>query len=590
MQRKAVAMKNLRIVQKMALGYLLLVLLPIIVFGGYLYNQFHMDVMSEYSESKQRLVVQAGEGFRSSLNQVSSIHALFQNNQPLIDYLNGAYGSELQHVYNYLKDIRPQFLYAQSRNREIATIKLYKMLPQVHAVAGEMEELEQLDERPLARLAEVNVDEGVWLRRDGDGATALPSLSYYQRIYNDSYTKPLAVLEIVVNDALLRNFLQAVDVNQSMQVLILQDDAPVYRSEGLELEDTQKAALLAMTDDSQQGYAYSSGQRSLVNSLSIPELSATFYFFSQMDEVFVDIRTKTIVLALALLTGLIVLTGIYYATATSLVRRILGLARHMRMADEHKLTYYEAGTHNDEIDFLTRSYNSMVGRIDELLNTVHRTELMKKEADYLVLQAQIKPHFLYNTLESIRMLAEINNDQEVVDATYTFGRLLRYTLNSGDNEMMLQNEIDNVRHYLEMHKLRMLDRLQFSIRVETRVDDIRCPKFILQPLVENCIQHGIGRSRKTGVIELSVTRQEEELTIVIADNGPGIPPERLRLIREVLGNERDRQELQSENSGYGLYNVSERIRAFYGEGTRLAIDSREGAGTTFTLKLRLPEG
>jgi two-component system sensor histidine kinase YesM len=582
-------MKNMRIVQKMALGYLLLVLLPIIVFGSYLYNQFYMDVMSEYSEGKQKLVIQAGEGFRSSLNQVESIHALFLNNQQLIDYLSGLYRSELQQVYNYLKDIRPLFIYAQLRDNEISSIKLYKTLSDVHSVQGELENLEQLDEQPLALLGEVKVDEGVWLQRSGAGDDEFPSLSYYQRIYNNSYTKSLAVLEIMANDSLLRNFLKAVDVNQNMQVLIVEDGEAVYQSKGIGLDDEQTAELLAMAEASDQGYAYLRKQRTLVNSLSIPELSTTFYFFSQMDEVFVDIRTKAFILALILLVSLIVLTGIFYATASSLVRRILGLAKHMRQVDESKLTSYKVGKSNDEIDFLTRSYNSLVRRIDELLNTVHKAELMKKEADYLVLQAQIKPHFLYNTLESIRMLAEINDDQEVVDATYTFGRLLRYTLNSGDNETMLQHEIDNVQHYLEMHKLRMLDRLRFSIQVMTDIDDIRCPRFILQPLVENCIQHGIGRSRKCGEIDIVVRRENTELLIAITDNGPGMPEERLELIRGVLDNELDRQALQTENSGFGLYNVSERIRTFYGGQTRLLIESREGEGTAFILKLTVPE-
>jgi two-component system sensor histidine kinase YesM len=585
MRKKAVAVKNMRIVQKMALGYLLLVLLPIIVFGGYLYNQFYMDVMSEYSEGKQKLVVQAGDGFRSSLKQVESIHALFMNNQQLIDYLNGNYSSELQHVYNYLKDIRPLFIYAQSRDNGISSLKMYKTLPKVHSVDGELEDLDRINEEPLALLEGVKVDEGVWLRSASSDIAELPSLTYYQRIYNNSYTKPLAVLEIKTNESLISNFFKAVDVNHNMQVRIMQGGATAYSSEGAGQDDELTASLLAMADESDQGYAYSSKQRALVNSLTIPELSTTFYFFSQMDEVFVDIRTKTLVLALILLVSLAVLTGIYYATASSIVRRILGLAKHMRRGDESNLTFYKVGKSNDEIDLLTRSYNSLVQRIDELLNTVHKAELMKKEADYLVLQAQIKPHFLYNTLESIRMLAEINNDQEVVDATYTFGRLLRYTLNSGDNETRLQHEIDNVKHYLDMHKLRMLDRLSFSIQVLTEIDDIRCPRFILQPLVENCIQHGIGQSRKRGEIDIVVRREGAELQIVIADNGPGIPAERLELIRGVLSNERDREELQNENSGHGLYNVSERIRAFYGGHTRLLIESREGEGTKYILRL-----
>jgi two-component system sensor histidine kinase YesM len=585
-------MKKMRIVQKMALGYLMLVLLPLLVFGVYLYNQFYMNVISEYAEGKQELVVQAGEGFRARLQQIESIHSQYQYNQQLIDYLSGQYSSELNQVYSYLKDIRPIYIYALTGNKEIASIKLYKTEQAVQAVAGELEDMERMDAKPITLLNAVPAGQGVWLYvsdSTGSGSAGIPQLSYYQRIFNNSYTQSLATMEIVADHSLIRNLFNAIDVNQSIHVQIIYGGETLYRS-GDELGAEQAADMQTLAQASEGGFAYSRSQKLLVNSLSVPELSTSFYFFSQMDEVFVDIRHKAIFLGLSLLLSLLVLTGIYYATASSIVRRILGLAKHMRKVDENKLTYYEGGNSRDEIDFLTRSYNSLIRRIDELLTNVHKAELMKKEADYLVLQAQIKPHFLYNTLESIRMLAEINDDQEVVDATYTFGKLLRYTLTSRDNETALQHELTNVQHYLDMHKLRLLDRLDYSIQVLTPVDQISCPRFILQPLVENCIHHGIGRSRRNGRIDIVVARQDDTLMIVIADNGPGIPPDRLDVIRGVLNNELDRRKLQSENSGQGLYNVSERIRIFYGDQSSLMVASRVGEGATFTLTLKVQGG
>ncbi|WP_337099115.1 sensor histidine kinase [Paenibacillus sp. YIM B09110] len=592
MRRKADAMKNMRIVQKMALGYLMLVLLPILVFGVYLYNQFYMDVISEYSEGKQELVLQAGEGFRGRLKQIESIHSQFQYNQQLIDYLGGMYPSELNQVYTYLKDIRPIYIYAITGNKEVASIKLYKNQQSVQSVAGELEDLSQIDAKAIELLNAVNVDKGVWLHASnlaGKEGAGLPYLSYYQRIFNNSYTQSLAEMVINVDDSLVSNLLKAIDVDQKTHVQIIYNGATVYRG-GYDLSPEQTAEMQALADASEKGFAYSRSQKLLVNSLSVPELSTSFYFYSQMDDVFVDIRKKAVFLGISLLVSLLILTGIYYATASTIVRRILGLAKHMRKVDENKLTYYEGGSSRDEIDFLTRSYNSLIRRIDELLTNVHKAELMKKEADYLVLQAQIKPHFLYNTLESIRMLAEINDDQEVVDATFTFGKLLRYTLTSKDNETMLQHELTNVQHYLDMHKLRLLDRFQYSIEVLTPIDNVRCPRFILQPLVENCIHHGVGSSRRNGRIDIEVKREDDTLIIVIADNGPGIPSERLDVIRGVLGNVLDRQELQKENSGQGLYNVSERIRIFYGDHSALMVESQAGEGTMFTLKLKVQGG
>ncbi|MRN52270.1 sensor histidine kinase [Paenibacillus monticola] len=255
------------------------------------------------------------------------------------------------------------------------------------------------------------------------------------------------------------------------------------------------------------------------------------------------------------------------------------------------LRYYRklyTDTYSKELGFLISSYNSMIARIDELTNTVHKVELMKKEADFKMLQAQINPHFLYNTLETMRMHAEQNDDPDVAEMACSLGKLLRYSLSKSENETSLLSEIEHVEHYTAIHKVRMGSRLEvvwdISEDVASRLSTFRCPRFIVQPMVENSIQHGISKKRRKGMITISVEDTTEEVVLTIADNGVGIPPERLEIITKVLNGSLAPEDIPF-TGGIGLYNVNERIKAFYGNPFGISMTSVDGEGAQCIIRL-----
>jgi len=183
------------------------------------------------------------------------------------------------------------------------------------------------------------------------------------------------------------------------------------------------------------------------------------------------------------------------------------------------------------------------------------------------------------------MLAEKNDDREVADLTYSFGQFMRYSLSNRREPFKLTDEIQNIQYYMDIQKTRLGDRLNCSFLIETDTDQIPCPQFILQPLVENCIVHGLSAIRRKGSITIRVTENDTHVLIEISDNGAGIPRDRLESIRLVLGNRLDIREFSTEVSGHGIYNVSERIKTYYGEDSRLEIDSEYGERTTYRLYL-----
>ncbi|MMZ60924.1 Sensor histidine kinase YpdA [compost metagenome] len=221
--------------------------------------------------------------------------------------------------------------------------------------------------------------------------------------------------------------------------------------------------------------------------------------------------------------------------------------------------------------------------MDELINNVHRAELRNKEAAYKVLQAQIKPHFLYNTLETIRMLAESNNDKEVADISYWFGKLMRYSLSSKEDQTVLAREIETVVFYLNIHKMRLQNRLSYEIDIAVDAEQIACPRFILQPLIENSIIHGASATLRPVHIRLQASETADEIRIRVSDSGIGIPEDRLHRLRSRLTEGSDAHSVQEMEGGVGLINVNERVKSFFGGASHLALDSEQGRGTCLTI-------
>ncbi|MFC4600536.1 sensor histidine kinase [Cohnella hongkongensis] len=578
-------LKNIRIVHKMILGYIVLVLLPVILSATFIYNQFHAKIGNDFSQAKQQLIIQASNSLKVSLTQVESIHALFQHNSQMLEYLKGLYQTPGDYVYYFLKDIRPIFTFANSSNPSIESVRLYKTKPAVMPVGNEIRDIQEAESLTARDVFQnLRMNQKRWVT-DSSNNGSVPGLIYYQNLYNENYSNQLGVLEIRVDGRIIGDFLDAVDINDNVGVIAIKDHESVYESFGQRLHPEAYRSILGKIRSESPERAIWSERGILVNSISIPDLQLTFYFMTSTEALFSDLSKQTENLAWVMFGLLLLLSAVYYAIASMLTKRILNLTKHMRRVNENNLAPFKDKGSKDEIGFLILSYNSLIHRLDELLNTVHKAELMKKEADYLVLQAQVKPHFLYNTLESIRMLAEIHDDDEVVDAIYSLGKLLRYSLSSQENESTLKKELANVTHYLDVHKPRMMDLLHYDIQIRAEIGDMRCPRFILQPLLENCINHGISKRRGKGEIRVTVDQEEDGIRIEISDNGAGIPEERLKIIRDVLDNKVDRSVLQTEDSGLGLYNVSERIKAFYGERSGLEINSTVGAGTTYTLRL-----
>lgn len=240
----------------------------------------------------------------------------------------------------------------------------------------------------------------------------------------------------------------------------------------------------------------------------------------------------------------------------------------------------------DEITELGMSFNIMIGRIRQLLDAKIKEQENLKKAELKALQAQINPHFLYNTLDTIVWLAEAGQTAQVIEIVSALSNFFRIALSKGKDWITIEQEIEHVRSYLTIQKMRYRDILDYEIEVDEDILGGTILKLTLQPLVENALYHGIKYKREGGVIRVRAHREGEDLVLLdVQDNGVGFTPYRLAKIQDAIRLEAD--DISYKESGFGLENVNKRIKLYYGRQYGLKVESRYQEGTRVTVTIPL---
>ncbi len=236
----------------------------------------------------------------------------------------------------------------------------------------------------------------------------------------------------------------------------------------------------------------------------------------------------------------------------------------------------------EEIDVLGDRFNQMVEQLAKLVDDIHVEELHLRDAELRLLQEQINPHFLYNTLDNIIWLAEAGQTEQVVHMVTTLSAFFRTSLSNGREYVTVKEEREHIESYLDIQQYRYRDILTYQIDIDENIYDERIMKLTLQPLVENALYHGIKNKRGGGSITVTGARKGGHLVFEVTDTGIGMTEERLKEVRELIAGER---KTEAGSGGFGLYNVNERLRLNYGEDSGITVKSVYREYTKFTVTL-----
>ncbi|MBN2502479.1 MAG: sensor histidine kinase [Anaerolineales bacterium] len=238
----------------------------------------------------------------------------------------------------------------------------------------------------------------------------------------------------------------------------------------------------------------------------------------------------------------------------------------------------------DEITELVMSFNIMIGKIRELLDAKVKEQEDLKKAELKALQAQINPHFLYNTLDTIVWMAEAQKTVQVIEIVRALSSFFRIALSKGKDWIPIRQELEHVQSYLYIQKIRYRDILDYRIEVDDDILDGTILKLTLQPLAENALYHGIKNKRDGGTITLRARRNgNDQVLLEVEDNGVGFTPYRLAQIQSAINEESD--EIAVTESGFGLENVNKRIKLYYGKQYGVSIESQYRSGSKITVSI-----
>ncbi len=301
--------------------------------------------------------------------------------------------------------------------------------------------------------------------------------------------------------------------------------------------------------------------------------------FSEITAVGKEIQNQILLMFLLIGTAAYILA---YVISSSITKNISLLLKNIRLLKKGDFNIEITAKGNDEIGELIENFNSMSARLKFLVDEQYRIGLEAKNAELLALQAQINPHFLYNTLDMINWSAINNNVPEISDTVQTLSRFYKLSLSKGSNIIPIRNEIEHVKMYMEIQNMRFENIFDFQVQVDEEVYQYTTIKIILQPIVENSVLHGIlQKNDRSGLILITGYVSDGVITLKVQDNGVGIKPEKLKTILTHKSN-------TSSTHGYGVRNINERIKLFYGEQYGLEYISVPDKGTTVII--RIPAG
>lgn len=386
----------------------------------------------------------------------------------------------------------------------------------------------------------------------------------------------IGVLLVNVKTDYLKGILENVKITENHRVLIINNDKTIY--------DTLQGNIGKEVDDTITGINWNKheklnivnidGERMLVSSTISDYSGWRIISLVPLDELLADLQMKQGSILLFTIILIIITLLLLFAIIIRIVRPIKRLEAIMRLAENGKFDIQVQDVGKDEIGSLSRSFNAMITQINSLINEVYIEKINQSQLELQMLQAQINPHFLYNTLESISMMAVINDDETTSDMAANLGAILRYGISNYDKEVSLGEEILNLEKYIELQEIRFNSIYAIRICIDPVLYSVRMIKLILQPIVENAVYHGMSQTRSGGEITITAAVIHKKIIeFKITDNGVGMEEERLKNLNEYIQGENDLF------SSIGLRNVNKRIKLRYGEEFGVTIASKFGMGT-----------
>ena len=566
--------------KKLFFSYFLIICLILVIFSS------ASSYYSSKSETKQALytaknmLLQTTEfiGYKvTSIKNIINVISADETIQTLIAS-SDEFNRESQNNWIILSTTAKSIMYNANTSKDIHNIRLFALDGSISFEnSKEFSQLtEEEKERWYERTSEKENISSLWLPASFfSSSDKLGAITYVKKIPDSkNLNKYLGTLTATINHSAFKDVIAQAATTLGTSVLLYNSYGETIMYHGKEdfFTPADVEALQAASDtDSELQQIKFDGKNHFIGIQPISGCDWTLAILTPSSDILRATRRyqqQTIILVILFI---VLLIPVLYRTSKQLSSRIYVLKEYISRAVSSNFEIEPLCNGTDEIGVLTNSFNDMVRQISGLLKEQYKLGYEIKDLEFQVLQSQINPHFLYNTLDMIYWLGIDNEAPDVAEAAKELGRFYMLSLGHGETIVSLKNELDHVAAYINVQNMRFEDHFKLTIDVPEELYGYKIIKIILQPLVENAILHGIReKSSESGEITIRAWLEDGVITISIEDDGIGIPEEK-------LGTLLTRGE---KNSGYGVWNIHERIQLSYGTQYGLRYTSRPYIGTT----------
>ncbi|MDI4647147.1 cache domain-containing sensor histidine kinase [Cohnella hashimotonis] len=570
------------------LAYGLLIFLPACIMLFVYYEQSSRILQEEVTQTMKQTLKQAGINLSSRLDYVqNSSNSLFMNHK-LYDSLDPAY--PIIERINQSKELRNLLESAQTAP-DIVRARIFTDPENLYGFdLLNLFPLEDLKDNPwreeVLNAGGSVVWTGIYEENYLDAGPARILSCVRMLRHPRNFDRTLGVLMLDVPEKAVADIIAELDFPAHSRVYIMDRSGTIIYSAEHALIGT-RSALAGASDE---GILERSVGGVDLFELLVPIRTADWRLVLEVPKTGLTHRTTALSQwsGIATIAGMTVMFLILVFVLLAFVingmnRRIKSVVKTIRTEGVEGLEEPRTVTGGD-FYLLERVVDHLVHRVKDLMEEAYRSKMLEREAELRALQAQINPHFLYNTLDTINWLAISRDADDISHMIESLSDYFRLSLNKGKDHVCVADELELASVYLEIQQNRFPSTFEFAIETEPEASACLIPKLTLQPIVENALLHGIRKNKgKTGTIRICAQLNGDELEIAVSDDGIGMEE---RLAASLLSESRPSERSEGGGSSYGLYNVNERIKLMAGYEYGLAVRSRPGEGTVVTIRLK----
>ncbi|QGQ98675.1 sensor histidine kinase [Paenibacillus psychroresistens] len=568
--------KNLPVVTKLVVINFILIALPLAIASYLTYTSYSTSIQKNIGRYQMDVVKELTANIDTYMNELNLLSLMPYQAPEIIQYLAAPKKPDEPLPFTErvnLEDFTKR-VFANGRV-DITGITLYSSVGGAYEVLSEAQPNYSYksvkDELWFAKVSQTG--KVVYVKSKNEN-----NYSFARKIRSVETGNELGYVVLDVDKNIIRNKMEAL-TNENKNIIILDETGDlVYKSQAFEIEPNainQYSGSGTVVFRQQHDKVLLSYYTSPITGWKMMEMVPLATLLADT----VQVRNYIILIGLiCLLLGVIISIWI----AVRITNPISELRNLMKKVVRGDLDVSIPISSRDEIGQLSQSFNTMVSKLSDLGYRLFESEIREKNSQIAALQSQINPHFLYNTLGSISMYAEIQGNREVVKMTNSLSKLLRYSINSQKSQVPLEMELEHVKGYMAIQQIRFEHKIQFYVEVEPELLKGSVIRFILQPIVENSIVHGFEKGNGFGTIILSGKKIDDTMVIKIQDDGAGMNALQLQAL---LDKKTSIVNPEEGKGGHGLMNVHRRIVLRYGNQFGLTIESDLAKGTTISLVL-----